>query len=624
VKGRGLRTRFILAGGLLVATTIACGLWSALTFAHLSAVIDQTLRDSREAAVLTATLASTLEREDDALLLALQGDVVKARRELDRQRRTFAETFRELQSRLLGEEQRAAAAALQQHVDAYRAAGDALLRGGPRDEAAARYHDTVNPALRQASSDCNRLRELTFQAVEQAGVRARDQARRATVIVVAISLGALVLSVVVATRLAGAVLRPVRELTASVEAVRKGQLDRRVQVRSADELGQLAEDFNRMAETLAEYRSSSLGDLLQAKMTLEATLAALPDAVIVVDPDGQIVSTNPLARDFLGAAGAQSGDQARHIDDLPLPPAVLQAVRDTLKGEPVNNRSDLSQALPGRLQGKPVKLLVAVRPIPDFLARRCGAAVVLNDVTDLARLDELRSELVAVASHELRTPLTTLRMNLLLLEEGAGNLSGRQREILAAAMLAGEELASTIEELLDLTRIEAGQLRLVQELVAVGALLEQTMRPLRSRFEDAEIALRLEDEAPGAVVPGDPARLRIVFSNLLANALKYTPPGGQVSVHVRPLPDADGREGWVRIDVTDTGPGIPAEFRERVFEKFFRVEHERDNGNEGVRGAGIGLYLCRQIIEAHHGTIWCEPAATGGTTLAVRLPILEP
>jgi len=621
VNARSLRTRFILAGGLLVTTTIVCGDWSALTFARLQAVIDKPLRESREAATLTSTLADTLEREDDALLLALQGDVAKARQELDRQRHRFAEAFRDLENQLAGEEQRAAADALRRHVSAYRAAGDALPWAGPRNEATAGYHDTVNPALRQAGSDCGRLRELTFQTVEQAGLRARDQARQATLIVALISLAALVLSIVISTHLAGAVLRPGRELTASVEAVRQGQLDRRVQVTSDDELGRLAEGFNRMAETLSDYRSSSLGDLLQAKMTLEATLAVLPDAVIVVDPDGWIVETNPLARDFLASAGAA---QAQHIDDLPVPPAILRDVRDTLKGEQTSNRSDLSQALAGKLHGRPVKLLVAVRPIPDFLPRRCGAAVVLNDVTDLARLDELRSELVAVASHELRTPLTTLRMNLLLLEEGAASLTDRQREILAAAMLGGEELASTIEELLDMTRIEAGQLRLVQERVTLRAILEQTLRPLRSRYEDSQIVLRLVDEAPGLIVLGDPARLRIVFSNLLANALKYTPPGGQVSVHVTfPANPGAGREDSVQVAVTDTGPGIPAEFRERVFEKFFRVEHQRDNGSEGVRGAGIGLYLCRQIIEAHQGKIWCEAREGGGTTVVVQLNHLE-
>jgi NtrC-family two-component system sensor histidine kinase KinB len=123
------------------------------------------------------------------------------------------------------------------------------------------------------------------------------------------------------------------------------------------------------------------------------------------------------------------------------------------------------------------------------------------------------------------------------------------------------------------------------------------------------------------MVRGDPARLGIVLSNVLTNALKYTPRGGRVTVRVSPVQGTpDGKGGAVQIAVTDTGPGVPEEFRERVFEKFFRVEHHTPNGAKDVRGSGIGLYLCRQIIEAHGGTIRCEAGDDGrGTRIVIQL-----
>jgi NtrC-family two-component system sensor histidine kinase KinB len=240
-------------------------------------------------------------------------------------------------------------------------------------------------------------------------------------------------------------------------------------------------------------------------------------------------------------------------------------------------------------------------------------------VTDFVRLDELRTELIAVASHELKTPLTTLRMNLLLLGEGADNLTLRQQEILATAVLGCQELASTIDELLDLTRIEAGQLRLDREMVDLWAVIEQSVGAMRPRYEDAGIVLQLKRDCERAIVHGDAVRLGVVFTNLLTNALTYTPRGGMVSIQVTLQQDTTGEgQGLLQIAVTDTGLGIPAEFHERVFEKFFRVEHHRGGGSDGWRGAGIGLYLCRQIIEAHGGSIWCEPGDDGrGTRLAI-------
>jgi NtrC-family two-component system sensor histidine kinase KinB len=274
----------------------------------------------------------------------------------------------------------------------------------------------------------------------------------------------------------------------------------------------------------------------------------------------------------------------------------------------LETRAELSHAFSVSLNDHQRKFLLMAIPIPEFSAERYGAVAVLYDVTEFARLDELRSELVAVASHELKTPLTTLRVNLLLLGESADNLTPRQQEILTAASLGCQELASTIDELLDLTRIEAGQLRLVQDTIDLSVVIEQAVSALRPRYEDAGIALQVRREGERALVRGDAARLGIVFTNLLTNALTYTPRGGAVSIEMA-LRQNTGRDGkqLLQIAVTDTGPGIPIEFRERVFEKFFRVEHHRAGGANGARGAGIGLYLCRQIVEAHGGRIWCEP-----------------
>jgi NtrC-family two-component system sensor histidine kinase KinB len=458
--------------------------------------------------------------------------------------------------------------------------------------------------------------------MQQAGIRARDEANRATAIVAGLSLAALVCSTLVAFGLARAVLRPVKELRTSVEAVRRGHFDCRVSIPASEELGQLAEGFNRMAETLADYRSSSLGELLTAKGTLEATLNALPDAVIVVDPDETIAALNPPAQALLHASGAAGS----RLDQLPLASDHLAAVREALQGRSHTKRlTEFGRSLAVTVNGGVRKYLPTAVPIPQFAPKRFGAVVVLDDVTDVARLDELRSELVGVASHELKTPLTTLRMNLLLLDEQGANLTPRQREMLAAALVGCEELGSTIDELLDLTRIEAGQLRLARDRINVLLLVEKAVRSLQSRFEDAAITCRVVPEMTSAILEGDAARLMIVLANLLGNALKYTPAGGEVVVRIlnRPMTGTDERR-LLRITVTDTGPGIPAEYRERVFEKFFRVEHQRAEFTEGVRGTGIGLYLCRQIMELHGGTINCEPGDDGrGTRIVMELPAEE-
>lgn len=341
----------------------------------------------------------------------------------------------------------------------------------------------------------------------------------------------------------------------------------------------------------------------------------------MIAPDGRLVAVNPPGEAVLEAKRAAG---ATRLQELPLLPEHRESVDLALAGCRSNgSRTDFSHTLPVMLAGQPHKLLVKAVPIPEFLPQRTGAVVVLDDVTEFARLDELRSELIGVASHELKTPLTTLRMNLLLLGEKADNLTPRQQEILTAAVAGCEELGGTIDELLDVTRIEAGQLRLNLAPVDVYGVLDRAVKPLRPRFEDARVRVQIERGCVPAVVRGDAERLGLVFTNLLTNALKYAPPGSTVTVRVSSRQNAVvGSSSMLQIAVTDTGSGIPAEFRERVFEKFFRVEHHLGQDHIGVRGTGIGLYLCREVVKAHGGTITCEPGDGGvGTRIAISLPV---
>jgi two-component system, NtrC family, sensor histidine kinase KinB len=621
MRVRHLQTRFILAGSLLAMTTLGCGFWSSWTLARLSSVIERTLHDSQATIDLATALADSLEREDDALLLALSGDEAGAHRTLAQERRRGDLDDQQLRSRLLadGDDGATAIADLERKMSEYRAAASALMEGSARPDSLRLYHERVNPLLRRAVRVCGAIRERHFASMRRVGVNARDEARAALGIVIAASLAALVLATAISFWLARSVVVPVRALSSSVEALRLGDFEQRVSLALEDELGRLADGFNRMAETLARYRQSSLGELIAAKTTLESTLNALPDAVFVIDHDGAFAALNPPAQAILQATGVVD---ARRLDDLALAPVHRVTVETALAGRAVvPSRADFSQVFRARLDGQPRQFLVTAVPIPEFVPRRTGAVIVFDDVTEFARLDELRAELVAVASHELKTPLTTLQMNLMLLGEATESLTARQRELLAATLLACEELASTTDELLDVARIESGQLRLDLVPVDLNAILDSALRLLRTRIDDAEVRLEVRREARPAIVRGDPIRLRNVMTNLLANALNYSPRRGRVIVEIVSRQNAaeDGMTA-LQFAVTDAGPGVPEPYRERIFGKFFRVEDHVGGVPEGVRGTGIGLYLCREVVKAHGGSIWCEPAASGpGAVVAFQL-----
>lgn len=608
----GLRGQFLVAGALLLGITVLIGAGSALMFARLSHVVDTTLSDSEATMQATAAIAGALEREDDALLLIANGDP-RGASALAEKRAELAADLARLAPLEVTREEKSEAARLDAALLAYHEAGDVMVALPELQARRDRYHQAVNSRLRDAVALVNGIRDRHMQFTEKAAVLARDQARKAADVAVVASLVALLIGAAVAFYFGRRVLTPLRALSRTVDAVRGGDFTARVETTSSDELGQLIAEFNRMTERLGELRRANIDEVLRANKTLEATLAALPDAVLLVDPEGRVTAANPPARDLVHFHGVQP----QPLDGLALPPAALDAIRDVLARRKLQAGT---LDLDGAVTMDRTKLLPRVMPVP-YAGEQQGAVAVLNDVTDLVRLDEMRRELVAVASHELRTPLTTLRMTLLMLKESAGSLSSRQQELLATAFGGVEQLGATVDEFLDFARIEAGQLRLNWDLVDVRALVEQVAGAIRPQCEDAGLKLETASNSAAPLVRGDPARLRSVLSNLLANAIKYTPSSGAIRMEVseREEPTA---EKTVEVAVSDTGRGVPPEYRERVFDKFFRVEHESADRDEGVRGSGIGLYLAREIAEAHGGSLRCVEADRGAR-FVLSLPALK-
>jgi NtrC-family two-component system sensor histidine kinase KinB len=613
-----LRTRFVVAGTILVAITVATSVYSAWAFSRLSDVVDLTVRDGEQTTAVTGTLISALEREDDALLQTALNKK-RGRPLLTAGRRTVEDALRRFEALLASPENREMASHLRQDVEGYHAAGDKLLAAASVEGARALYNAEVNPLLRRAVGAVADVREDHFRSTEDVATWARDQARGSNRFLLGLSLAALLLSVVVSMYLASVVIPPIRGLTDAVEAMRRGEFDFRVSIDHHDEIGRLTEGFNRMADALAAFRRANIGEVMRAKETLEAALAALPDAVVVIESTGEVSSANPRAHEVfegLTSTGA-------HLQDLSLPDATKAAIGASLRGVKAEPRmGNLSDVIAMRVGKEDRRLLPRIVPLRKGSDHKKGAVLVLSDLTDFVRLDEMRMELVAVASHELRTPLTTLRMTLLMLKERAEQLEERDRSLISTALFGAEQLSSTIAKFLDLTQIEAGQLRLQRNRVDLQTLLSEGLRAVEPSCRESGISVSVEigQDAPNSIW-GDADRLSVVLSNVLTNAIKYTPQGGRIRVEAQP--DRAAGDSHVCIEVTDSGPGVDAEFHERVFEKFFRVEHHRPGGDQGARGSGIGLYIAREIVRAHGGTISCL-AGPGerGARFAIALPVL--
>ena len=402
------------------------------------------------------------------------------------------------------------------------------------------------------------------------------------------------------------ILRPLRDFTRSAREIGEGNLDLNLPIRSRDEIGELTEAFNLMTSRLREFKRIDHDRIMRSEQTTQLAIDSLPDAVFVIGPDEKIAIANDAARTYFGI------EPGRDIGGLNL--SWLGPLYDEVKArhEAVESQGYKS-AIQLFIDGKERFLLPRAVPMLSPDGRQLGVTAILVDVTQLRQVDEAKSSLVSTVSHELRTPLTSQQLLLSLLITSLGpTLPPNQRRMLEVAKADSDRLYRTIEDLLSLSRMESGRAQFRFRAMQPGEIVSAALEPLRQLFADKKIKLAIQAEGDLPEVMADPASIQSALTNLLSNALKFTPGGGDVTVSAEEAGES------VTFAVRDTGPGVPEEFRHRIFEKFFRVPV-----SSGPSGAGLGLSIAKNIIEAHHGQISFSCPAGGGTVFQFELPIAQ-
>jgi two-component system, NtrC family, sensor histidine kinase KinB len=602
-----LRIKILL--GLLptLAILVALGLWAIVMFARLGGNIDVILRENYRSVLAAEGMKEALERMDSGLLFAVGGREQRGREQFDAHRPRFEQHLRTEQGNitLVGEQQ--FADDLDRLFRRYLAAADRFFALAP-DQSGRRaqvYFDELLPTsddIRERADQVLTINQDNMTAMDRL---ARENASRSIRLMVAALIGSIALATVVSFFVSRSIRRPIQAVTDAARALARGELDQVVPADARDELGELALAFNQMARTIREYRQAGTARLIRAQRTAQATIDSFPEPVVVVDTLGRVEQANPTARRLLGVVPAADPPVPWH----PAPP-LKALVADVLAGRGDYLPVALEQAVALPDAGQDRYFLPRVVAIRDVKGEPIGAAVNLVDVTKFHLLDRLKSDMVATVSHELKTPLTSVQMAVhLLLEEVVGPLTPKQIELLLAARQDADRILAMINDLLDLTRIEQGRVRLDLEIVAASELIGEAVARMQPQAADAGIRLESAVASHELYLQVDRERLDHVFDNLIQNAIQHTPRGGSVRLSARR--DGDG----VRVEVCDTGRGIPREHLPRLFEKFYRIP-----GASRPGGAGLGLAIVREIITAHGGRVDVSSQPGKGTTFTISLP----
>jgi two-component system, OmpR family, phosphate regulon sensor histidine kinase PhoR len=408
----------------------------------------------------------------------------------------------------------------------------------------------------------------------------------------------------IAWLLAGSLTRSLARLTAAAHRIAAGVYDGpELATDAADEIGVLAQAF----ETMRTQVGATTAALRDERDVLQAVLESAGDGILMVDPSGNRVVANTRWAELLGA------------DELGASTDLIRAGHhgpDHTFARTVSNwLADSDQAVVDEFERVPL-LPAGYRRFRCYSApvrRRDGLAIgrilVLRDITRESEVERMRTALVSNVSHELRSPLTAIKGYVETLLEGGPWEAEMERELLTIITQSADRLTSLVDDLLDAAKMDAGVLVLDREPVQVGRVAERVLaqrRPLSPHH-----ALRLEAEPNLPIVQADPLRVEQVLTNLVENAINYSPAGGTVTVRVQHGP-------MLRVGVSDQGIGITPEQAEQLFERFYRADTSLARTTKGL---GLGLYICRSLVDAHGGHIGVESAGPGqGSTFWFTLP----
>ena len=417
-------------------------------------------------------------------------------------------------------------------------------------------------------------------------------------------LAALALSV----WLAHSITKPLLDIASAAQRVGAGHQSVRIRTTTQDEVGLLASTLNDMTDQL----HAKIDELSEDRAQLLAVLTSMVEGVMVLDSRGHVLQINPALERMFGisrveARGRPCAELFRHQRLNDLVTAILHSRAP--------HEDEIVLPLTGRY------LQIEASPAGGEGENEACIVLVFHDITELRRLEKIRKDFVANVSHELRTPLTSIKGYVEALLDGAKDDPIEASKFLDIILKQSDRLNLIIEDLLELSKIESGQISLKEEPLELRTVVDRTLsmiKPIADRKSHRLITL-LDPALPP--IAGDEDRLVQVLTNLLDNAVKYTPAGGTITVGAAAARSSGSTEPPARsieLSVADTGIGIPEGDRPRVFERFYRVDKAR---SRELGGTGLGLAIVKHIVEGHGGQVWVEANHPQGSRFVVRLPV---
>lgn len=416
-----------------------------------------------------------------------------------------------------------------------------------------------------------------------------------------VSIAGSILAILFSIFITGAIIKPIKKLTQITQSVASGEITSPVEVNSANELGQLSQNFNLMTDRVQEQieRISSENE------RLETILNNMGEGVLLVNGTSEITYANPAAIVMLNLPEMYVGRALIEINRIPELQALLTEAEQTEAAAFAEIRLENLQ-----------ESVAEVTVVP--VAAESEYVIVIHDVSHVRQLERIRADFVANVSHELRTPLTTIQGYAETLLDTKSTKNKKRKEFIVKILKHSTRLSRLVSDLLELARLESGDIKLKRSLCHLNVFHEQVLDVFEPVLEESGLTLKWEIPEDLPQVNVDSRLFMQVFVNLIDNAIKYTPDGGEIDISAEVVETAADVVNEIVVHIKDTGIGIPSESQPRVFERFYRVDTGRARE---MGGTGLGLAISKHILLCHNGRIWLDSELGQGTVFHFAIPI---
>ena len=461
--------------------------------------------------------------------------------------------------------------------------------------------------VRRMRESIFKITDLNLKAILKKNSIAESTAQRATIYVIVILTICFIVSFSFIVNFPGYIANPIVQLTASIKAIANKDYEERLQFNRSDEFEELAQAFNSMAEKMDEYEHSNLANLLFEKKRIETIINRLNDPVIGLDNKRNIIFANSEALELLNRKEEEL--VGHYAPDVAVNNDLLRRLLQEMK-----NPSDPDQPLKIFADNKESYFTVDVTPISFTPTGEkeevlIGTVIMLRNITSFKELDLAKTNFMAAISHQLKTPIDSLKMGIKLLQESkAGSLNKEQGRIVQSLGDEIQQLNKLTGNLLDLTQVETGNIKLNVTSISPSYIVEQAGESVKFQAIQRKVKVFVELDEDLPLVQADKDKTTWVLINFLTNAIRHSPENGEVKVRCTKEND------FVSFKVKDSGMGIEPKHLEKIFDRYYRVP-----GADPKKGSGFGLSICKEFIEAQRGHVFVTSEVGKGSEFSFSL-----